>query len=396
MNIINKTILKMKQQKLNLTVLGDVQEFLGVQFSWNEGSTTTTNHKTVSFSENITNVMDMTMITQQLDNQIDQRDSIKPILYHKNQSPDKSIHENDTSKFKSKKILHMKQPFLIQSILRELKLCNEAKIKETPGSSTNILLKHNEDDEFDNSFDYRRVIGMMNYLAKCTRPDIEYQVHQCARFSSCPKKKHGQAVRWIGRYLLGTKNKGIIFKTNEDECNKLTCYVDADFVGNYKSGTNQTEDIDTARSRYGFVINYDGIPMMWASKLQTVITLSSTESEYVGLSEAARKIIPIMRLMLEMKDKGFIKRVNTPAIQCTMFEDNEGAIEMSMVPKVRARTKHIHVKYHHFVAMINEKVMSVRKIGTKEQVADILTKPLSVTQHKYLRLKLMGWQVNAR
>ena len=98
-----------------------------------------------------------------------------------------------------------------------------------------------------------------------------------------------------------------------------------------------------------------------------------------------------MRLMLEMKDKGFVKRVNTPAIQCTMFEDNAGAIEMAMVPKVRARTKHIHVKYHHFVAMINAKVMSVRKIGTKEQVADILTKPLSVTQHKYLRLKLMGW-----
>ena len=75
--------------------------------------------------------------------------------------------------------------------------------------------EHKDSDEFDGHFDYRRVIGMLNYLEKCTRPDIGYAVHQCARFVAHPKQEHGNAVKWICRYLLGTRDKGIMWKMNE-------------------------------------------------------------------------------------------------------------------------------------------------------------------------------------
>ena len=71
------------------------------------------------------------------------------------------------------------------------------KIKHTPAASSVLLSRHLESDDFDESFHYRSVTGKLNYLEKCTRSDIAYATHQCARFSTCPKTEHGAAVRWI-------------------------------------------------------------------------------------------------------------------------------------------------------------------------------------------------------
>jgi len=73
---------------------------------------------------------------------------------------------------------------------------------------------------------------MLGHLQQTTRPDISFAVHQCARFSTNPKRSHEVAVKWIGRYLLGTKDEGIIF--NPSNTLYLDCYVDADFAGMYK------------------------------------------------------------------------------------------------------------------------------------------------------------------
>jgi hypothetical protein len=80
---------------------------------------------------------------------------------------------------------------------------------------------------FDNSFNYRSVIGKLNYLEKATRSDISFAVHQCARFVSDPKVEHGEAVRWLRRYLKGTRDKGTIMKPVPDK--ELKVYVDASF-----------------------------------------------------------------------------------------------------------------------------------------------------------------------
>ena len=87
---------------------------------------------------------------------------------------------------------------------------------------------------------------------------------------------------------------------------------------------------------------------MWASKVQTEIALSTTEAEYIALSQALRDVIPMMQIMKEARDMGIPVKTIHPKIHCTLFEDNAGAVEMVQVPKMRPRTKHINLKYHHF------------------------------------------------
>jgi len=185
-------------------------------------------------------------------------------------------------------------------------------------------------------------------------------VHQCSRFVALPKQEHGNAVKWICRYLLGTRDKGIMWKMDEfdkDEEEKLTCFIDSDFAGNYIHDSDQSDDTNTARSRYGYVIKYHGVPLVWASKLQTLIALSSTESEYIGLSEASRVVVTIIRFLLEMKAKGFNKRVESPVIKCKLFEDNMGALTMENIPKISSRTKYIHTKYHYFQTLVKADIL---------------------------------------
>jgi len=159
-------------------------------------------------------------------------------------------------------------------------------------------MRHQSSKEFDKSFNYRSVIRKLNYYEKCSRPLISYQTHLCARFVESPKVEHGEAARWLGRYVRGTEDKEIIYVP--DRSRGLEVYVDADFAGNYDySDTN----VDTARSRHGYIITYVGMPIVCKSQLQTEIALSTTEAEYTGLSYALREVIPVMNLINEMKEK---------------------------------------------------------------------------------------------
>ena len=101
--------------------------------------------------------------------------------------------------------IHLSQPHLvIDQILEDLRLNgSEVKLRSTPAASSKLLTRHRDSKSFDDSFNYRSVIGKLNYLEKATRSDISYDVHQCARFVSDPKREHGDAVRWLGRYLKG-------------------------------------------------------------------------------------------------------------------------------------------------------------------------------------------------
>jgi hypothetical protein len=138
-------------------------------------------------------------------------------------------------------------------------------------------------------------IRMISYLQGHTRPDILMPVHQTVRFLNDPKLVHEQAITWIGQYLLGTKEKGIKYKT--DQSKGLECYVDADFAG----GWDITDPHDTSNliSRTGFVIKYTNCPIYWKNKLQTKIALSTVKAEYIALSTALRELIPLLTIMEE-------------------------------------------------------------------------------------------------
>ena len=96
--------------------------------------------------------------------------------------------------------------------------------------SSRILQGEPESPKFDNHFNYQSVIGQIAHLEKSTRPKIAYAVHQCSRHLNDPRKTHGEAVKNIGRYLLGTCDKGMIIKPDMER--SFEVHVDADFCGN--------------------------------------------------------------------------------------------------------------------------------------------------------------------
>ena len=284
--------------------------------------------------------------------------------------------------------IHLTQPHLIDQILKDLRLEDDnVTTKPIPASSSKLLSRHSDSEAFDGSFDYRSVIGKCNYLEKSTRSDIAYITHQCARFSTDPKQEHGKALRWLARYLKATRDKGTILKPNGDK--DMEVFVDADLSGNWDGA--ESHNRDTARSRHGYIIMYAGCPVSWKSQLQTEIALSSTESEYTGLSYDLRDAIQTMELLKEMKKLGFPVRSTVPKMHCKVFEDNSGALEMATTHKYRPRTKHLNVKLHHFRDYITRKEISIHPIDTSNQLADYLTKAVNQPILEKLRYEVMGW-----
>ena len=184
---------------------------------------------------------------------------------------------------------------------------------------------------------------------------------------------------------MSSKERGIVFNPRINK--GLECFVDADFAGGWSK--EDSSDPDNVLSRTGFVIFYAGCPMMWASRMQTEISLSTAESEYVACSTAMRDVLSLMQLMNEIHEIFPIKRPK-PIVHCNVYEDNESCIAMAKNRKFSSRTKHIAIKYHHFRSHVNKTVF-LKSIDTNEQIADALTKPLDQRQFEYLRKKLCGW-----
>jgi hypothetical protein len=107
--------------------------------------------------------------------------------------------------------IELRQPHLIQQILDEVGMLPQSKTKDKAAPSSTILRRDLDGAPFREKWDYRRIIEKLNFLEKSTRPEIAYDVHQCARFVKNPRESHANAVKYLCRYLLGTKNEGLIF-----------------------------------------------------------------------------------------------------------------------------------------------------------------------------------------
>ena len=217
--------------------------------------------------------------------------------------------------------------------------------------------------------------------------DLAYATHQASRLVEEPKVEHEEAVIWIGKYIHGSIGNGMILYPMNNE--GLEVYVNADFAGNWDP--TDTENRDTVRSRHGFNITYQGMQVSCKSQLQNEIALSTTESEYTGLSYALRDAIPLMSLLNEMKEKGIAVRTNATKIRCKVFEDNKGALEIAREKKYRPRTKHFNIRLHPFRSYVDSGDVTIHDIDTTDQLADLLTKPLNEPGVKRHRLVLMGW-----
>jgi hypothetical protein len=281
--------------------------------------------------------------------------------------------------------LVVRQPGLIDKVITICGLEQESNQHNTP-ANTILQPSMPTDDTRQFTWSYRQVIGMLNYIAASTRPDISFAMHQCARFSTNPNRIHELAVKRIVRYLKGTRDKGYILRPNGTHT--IDCYVDADFAGAWTTETSS--DPTSVKSRSGYVITYASCPILWSSKLQTEIALSTTEAEYISLSQAMRDLIPLRTIFQELSKICQIpsSQINTHS---TVFEDNKGCVDLIAAPTMRPRSRHIAIKYHHFREHVRRGHIRIHWISTDKQLADIFTKPLVPSKFTHLRTQLLGW-----
>ncbi|KAL5751637.1 hypothetical protein ACOSQ2_022144 [Xanthoceras sorbifolium] len=207
---------------------------------------------------------------------------------------------------------------------------------------------------------YASAIGSLMYAMVCTRPDIAQAVGAVSRYMNNPGKIHWEAVKWILRYLRGTTNKTLCFKGGDTT---LTGYVDADLAGN----------VDIRKSTTGYVYTLGGTAVSWVSQLQKIVALSTTEAEYVAVTEASKEMVWLQSFLGELG-----KKQEDNVLYC----DSQSAIHLAKNPSFHSRTKHIQLRYHFIRSLLEDGILKLEKISGAQNPADMLTKTVTTDKLK--------------
>jgi transposase InsO family protein len=216
----------------------------------------------------------------------------------------------------------------------------------------NFNLSPNERSYVEN-FPTRELIGALNYVAVCTRPDISFAVGALARFQDFPNISTCNAIKHLLKYLNTTKDLHLIFSGS---INSVVGFCDSDWAS----------DQLTRKSTSGFVFYLGNSPISWQSKLQSTVALSSTEAEYVSASTATQEALWIRSLLREW---GLSMKMPT-----TLWCDNKGAIQLAKSPINHKRTKHVDIRHHHIRDHVEKGDIVVDHLTTENMPADLLTK----------------------
>ena len=249
------------------------------------------------------------------------------------------------------------QAAYVQQILERFGLQDIAPVK-TPMKTNVKLMKHSGPPEsltFQRT--YQSKVGSLNYAMVVSRPDIAYAVGVVSRYCANPNKQHMEAVDDIYAYLKGCPDLGLHYK---HDSLGLTAYVDADWAGCR----------DTRRSTTGYVLKLSGAPISWSSRRQKTVAQSTCEAEYIAGYKAAQEIIWMQNLINELNLPG-LQVNNTP-----LFIDNNAALKLSRNPEFHDRTKHIEMKYHFLRQVTLDGHINTKRVDSKNNLADILTKAL--------------------
>jgi hypothetical protein len=218
---------------------------------------------------------------------------------------------------------------------------------------------------------FREVVGCLMYLMVATRPDIAYAVGVLSRQVSNPTQRSWTQAKRVLKYLLYTKHLGLRITRCRTPDFTPSAYVDADWG----------RDSDTARSTTGCVLFLGNAPIIWASRMQKCVALSSTESEYIALSECVKEVLWVSRLLADLG-------LNCPKI--SIFEDNAGCIKLAKNPVFHKRTKHINIRYHFVREHVSDGSIELTWVPTSEMIADALTKPLAQPAFEDKRRRLLN------
>ncbi|GJY93968.1 hypothetical protein Tco_0509750 [Tanacetum coccineum] len=239
--------------------------------------------------------------------------------------------------------------------------------------SSKIKLTRDEEDEPIDDTKYRGMIGSLLYLT-ANRPDIMFSVCLCPRFQEAPKTSHLEAVKRIFRYIKGTSHLGLWYP-------KVTgletiVYADSDHTGDYIN----------RKSTSGVCTFIGCCHTLWMSKKQTALAISNIEAEYVSAEKACQQALWMKQALVDYEVK-----LNDVPILC----DNKGAIDLSKNPVLHSRTKHIEIRHHFLRDNVQKGNISIEKVASEDNIADILTKPRKREPFNLLRLGLGLMEPNA-
>ncbi|GJZ48126.1 hypothetical protein Tco_0601958 [Tanacetum coccineum] len=226
----------------------------------------------------------------------------------------------------------------------------DSKPMKTPMSTETKLTRDEEGESVDNT-KYRGMIGSLLYLT-ASRPDIMFSVCLCARFQEDPKTSHLEAVKRIFRYIKGTMHLGLWYPKGFGI--ETIVYADSDHAGDY-------------------------VDRKSTSEANALSNLHNPKAEYVSAGKACQQALWMKQALI---DYGI--RLDNIPIMC----DNKGAIDLSKNPVQHSRTKHIEIRHHFLRDNVQKGNISLEKVSSEDNIADILTKPLKREPFNYLRLGL--------
>jgi len=263
--------------------------------------------------------------------------------------------------------IFLTQPGYVQKLLNKF---NElGKKSSTPMPVTPLTKRHDDKSPVDQTT-YLQMVGALNFLAQCTRADMLYSLSMVAQECAHPTGRDRRRVQRIFEYLANTQDYGICFEPGPIQ---LSCWVDASF-NCYADGKGHFG--------YGFSLGLNDAMFYAKSQKMKLVTLSSTEAEYVALCEAATEVVWLRRLL---RDIGFAQ--DSPTI---VYEDNKSCIDMVNNRSRHQASKHINPKYHFVRAKQQKKVIDVQYISTNDQLADLFTKALGLPQHQKLTDRVLN------
>lgn len=258
--------------------------------------------------------------------------------------------------------VHLKQTSYTKKILEKFRMV-DAKSLATPAENVSSV-----STGLATNYPFREAIGSLMFLAVGTRPDISFAVGRASRSLSQPSDADVTAVKRIFKYLRGTLDFGIFYK----KISKFTleCFSDSDYAGCPV----------TRRSTSGYIFNLGSGAISWCSQLQKCVVTSSTEAEYVAGSQSVKELIWLKRLVSDLHIK---------CDSVCLHMDNQSAIRLVQNSEPHKRTKHVEIKFHFIREKFNEGLFELKYVPTEDQVADVLTKPLSRVKFEKFR-ELMG------
>ena len=263
-------------------------------------------------------------------------------------------------------LLH--QESAIDQILKDYTF-NKDFYPNTPMREFKYHVINNEEEEYE-KYPVRKIIGSFLYLANTTRLDIAYSVGYIARHQANPQPIHHKLISHLLSYLNCHRKIGLVYHRNSNRNSIIELYADADFAA------------DRSRiSTTGYIIRYHGSVIQWASRLQSSISESSAEAELRALTDGTREAVFLVRMQQEL--------LGITEFPIHAYEDNKATYENCIANVSKGRLKHVETVYFKVKEYEERKIIELKLVGTCEQLADILTKPLEEKLYVPIRQEIM-------